>query len=43
MGHTEFGSLSVAGERRLGGTTSTSLKTIPLPGGDTTLRRAVAK
>jgi hypothetical protein len=31
MGHTELGSLSVAGERRLGGPTSTSLKTYPLP------------
>jgi hypothetical protein len=30
MGHTELGSLS-AGGLRLGGTTSTSLKTIPLP------------
>ena len=28
MGHTELGSLS-AGELRLGGTTSTTLKTIP--------------
>ena len=31
MGHTELGSLSVAGEGGLGGTTSTSLTTIPLP------------
>jgi hypothetical protein len=31
MGHTELGTLSVAGEGGLGGTTSTSLKTIPLP------------
>ena len=28
MGHTELGSLSVAGERRFGGTTSTGLKSI---------------
>ncbi len=31
MGHTELGSLPVAGKGGLGGTTSTSLKTIPLP------------
>lgn len=31
MGHTELGSLPVPGEGGLGGTTSTSLKTIPLP------------